>query len=86
MISPVTPIKFFVENIGKIVKTSKKSYNWLLQINSANCHVLFTYSKFSGNFKLFVNKKFIYSGNNSNENTFGFKFVLQKVEMNIKKF
>ena len=85
MMVNIYPKKNFVENIGKIIKSSKKSHNWIFYIDKTLCHLVFTNSKFTGNFKIFVNKKFIYNGTNTNENNFLFNFVLQKIKMQIKK-
>ena len=65
------------EEIGKIIKSSKNRLIWKFKINDKLCFLVFSYSNFSGNFAIALNKKLIYAGNDKSKKDFKFTFTLE---------
>lgn len=45
-----------VENVGKVIKSSKKKYTWTLKVDQKPYEIVYTRSKFSGKDRILVNK------------------------------
>ncbi len=78
-------INFKEKSIGKIIKSSKIKYSWYFIINTKKCFLIFTTSKFTGKFTVYLNKKLLYRGNKTYEDNFKFTFKLEKITLDIVK-
>lgn len=78
-------LKIDRQEVGKIVKNSKKQIVWNFRVNNKLCFLIFQYSKFTGKFQIQMNDKMIYKGIHNSQKEFIFKFVLEKLNCFIRK-
>lgn len=77
-------ISYKEENVGKLIKFSKRKFTWELKMNSKHCFIVLKVSKITNNYSVELNKQLLYNGNNSYDENFEFKFKLEGIMLNIK--
>lgn len=78
-------ISYTEDNIGKLIKMSKKKYTWEFRLGGNRCVLALKVSKMSNNYSVELNSQLLYKGNKSYNNCFEFNFKIQGISMVLKQ-
>ena len=73
------------ENVGKMIKMSKKKYSWEFTMNNKHCLLVLKISKITNNYSIEMNGQLLYKGNMSYDTHFSFKFKIEGILVVIKR-
>lgn len=77
-------ISYKEENVGKLIKFSKRKFTWEFKMNSKHCFLVLKVSKITNNYSVELNKQQLYKGNKSYDENFEFKFKIEGIMLSIK--
>ena len=78
-------LNYTEENIGKLIKSSKKKFTWEFKMNSKHCVLELKISKMTNNYSVELNKQLLYKGNKSYDEHFEFKFKIEGIMLVIRR-
>ena len=74
---------FKEKQIGKIIWSSKRSYEWVFEIDDSPCELMLMISRFSGNYQINLNKTILIKSNLLYNKDFSFPFKVKGLEFEI---
>lgn len=78
-------INFMERHIGKIIKSSKREFVWVFEIEQKTCNLILKVSKFSGNYSIELNNKILTKNNILYNEEVNFTFKVKELEFNLYK-
>lgn len=78
-------LNFTEENIGKLIKSSKRKLHWAFTVNGKRCDLVFKISKISKNYSVELNGQLLHKGNKTYDTCFEFKFKIERVLFVVKE-
>ena len=73
----VKSLNMAIENIGRMIKSSKKQYTWDLRIDNSDYHIIYVRSNMSGKDKIFVNGALVYKNQSLMREHMNVTFVVE---------
>ena len=80
----VRSVNLTVENVGKVVKSSKKKFTWTLKVDAKDFKVVYTRSSMSGKDRIIINEQVLYQKKEMFRSAFDVKVSYEGTEFRVK--